>query len=93
MKKIVVGKHTLESLTTGMYADPFVIYREYIQNAADAIDAAVENGILKRDESEIIIDINVDDRSIMIYDNGLGVKSSIAEKTLVSIGNSKKKAN
>lgn len=29
---IQVGKYTLESLTTGMYSDPKIIYREYIQN-------------------------------------------------------------
>ena len=32
---IQVGKYTLESLTTGMYSDPKIIYREYIQNSVD----------------------------------------------------------
>ena len=39
-KDVVIGKYAIESLTTGMYTDPFVIYREYIQNATDAIDDA-----------------------------------------------------
>ena len=31
----------LESLTNGMYASPLDLYREYIQNAVDSIDAAI----------------------------------------------------
>ena len=37
-----VGKNVLETLTTGMYDDARFIFREYIQNAADQIDLAVE---------------------------------------------------
>ena len=40
MSEIIIGKHTLESLTSGMYADPYVVFREYIQNSTDAIDSA-----------------------------------------------------
>ena len=47
MGNIVIGKHALESLTTGMYSDPLVVFREYIQNSADAIDEALLKGILK----------------------------------------------
>ena len=32
---VEVGKFTLESLTTGMYSDPRIVYREYIQNSVD----------------------------------------------------------
>ena len=37
---IVIGKDVLELLSTSMYVDPMTIYREYVQNAADAIDEA-----------------------------------------------------
>jgi hypothetical protein len=43
---IVVGKDILEVLSNAMYVDPLAIYREYIQNAADAIDEARRTGIL-----------------------------------------------
>lgn len=43
-----IGKNILENLTTGMYADSKVIYREYVQNACDQIDKAVELGIIDR---------------------------------------------
>ena len=33
-----IGKHILSILTIGMYQDPRMIYREYIQNSADQID-------------------------------------------------------
>ena len=36
-----IGKNILDNLTTGMYSDSRVIYREYIQNACDQIDLAV----------------------------------------------------
>ena len=40
--EIRIGKNILENLTTGMYPDSRFIYREYIQNAADAIDDAIK---------------------------------------------------
>lgn len=45
-----VGKNILDNLTTGMYSDSKVIYREYIQNACDQIDLAIREGILSADE-------------------------------------------
>ena len=39
---LIIGKYTLESLTNGMYASPLDMYREYIQNAVDSFDEAVE---------------------------------------------------
>lgn len=90
MDNIVIGKHTLESLTSGMYADPYAVYREYIQNAADSIDDALRQGLLHSGEDNINIDINPSERKISIVDNGCGVPSSLAVKTLISIGNSRK---
>ena len=87
---IIIGKHTLESLTSGMYADPFVVFREYVQNCVDSIDNAVSQGILKRGEEQITVRLSPLERRIVIRDNGLGIASGLAEKTLISIGNSKK---
>lgn len=93
MQDIIIGKHTLESLTTGMYADPFVIYREYIQNAADSIDAAFDAGVLCRGEECIDIIIHFAEKRIVIKDNGLGAHFSEAASHLLSIGNSKKNSS
>lgn len=88
--EIVVGKYTLESLTTGMYKDPFILYREYIQNATDSIDEAIEKGILSSEEGCIKIIVNATDKEITIEDNGMGIESISAYKILTDIGNSKK---
>ena len=70
---IIIGKHTLESLTSGMYADPFVVFREYVQNCVDSIDNAVSQGILKRGEEQITVRLSPLERRIVIRDNGLGI--------------------
>ena len=89
-ENIVIGKHTLESLTSGMYSDPYVVYREYIQNCVDSIDEAIAAGILTDDDARITVSLFPNEHKISIEDNGIGVSSENAEKTLISIGNSKK---
>ena len=85
-----VGKNILDNLTTGMYKDSRVIYREYIQNACDQIDKAVEEGLL--DKNEALVDIFVDEinRYISIRDNATGVKTEVFEEELGDIANSNK---
>ncbi len=90
MSNIIIGKHTLESLTSGMYLEPYVVFREYIQNAADSIDEAIRAGILAQEEGSISIELFPLERRIIVKDNGTGISSSCAENVLVSIGNSKK---
>ncbi|MBC2579168.1 ATP-binding protein [Clostridium sp. DJ247] len=89
--EIIIGKYTLESLTTGMYKDPFILYREYIQNATDSIDEAAQKGILSNESGCIKIVVNDADKEIIIEDNGMGIDSINAYKILTDIGNSKKK--
>lgn len=93
MSNIIIGKHTLESLTTGMYADPYVVFREYVQNAADAIDNAVRQELLPKSAAEIVIHLSPTERTVVISDNGTGISVNEAEQTLISIGNSKKHLN
>lgn len=85
-----IGKFTLDSLTIGMYDDPLCVYREYIQNAAEAIDEALRQDGRKSDKCEIRITINPAEKSITIVDTGCGVKVSSAEKALLSAGDSEK---
>ena len=93
MSNIIIGKHTLESLTTGMYSDPYVVFREYIQNSTDAIDNAIRQRIIEAGSEEINIRLSPSERKIVISDNGTGICSDFAEQTLISIGNSKKSSN
>ena len=85
------GKNAIENLTTGMYEDSKIIYREYIQNAADSIDKALKNGLYQEDDEPTIdIDINPEDRVIKITDNAYGVKSQDIIKTLIDVADSEK---
>lgn len=85
---IVIGKHVLESLSTGMYSDPKAIFREYIQNATDSIDKAIAQGLIST--SDIHIQIDKEKRRISIRDNGQGIPADIALKKLCDVGNSGK---
>lgn len=87
---VVVGKYAIESLTTGMYTDPFVMYREYIQNAADSLDDAVKCGLLQENQATIKIRINPARQQITIEDNGTGIPYEQAYRFLSDIGNSRK---
>jgi molecular chaperone HtpG len=40
---VIIGVNILEILTTGMYRDSRIIFREYIQNSCDQINIAVKN--------------------------------------------------
>ncbi len=53
-----IGKNTIENLTTAMYEDLRILYREYIQNSADSIDRAIQYSLITADEAIIEIEIN-----------------------------------
>lgn len=90
MNNIEIGKFTLESLTTGMYTDPEIVFREYIQNFVDSLDKAIEENIINLDDCRIEIIIDSDRQVITIKDNGAGIPKDKAAKILTDIGNSTK---
>lgn len=92
MNKIKIGKYTLESLTTGMYVDPYVLYREYIQNAADSIDKAVNTKIINKENGKIVVNVLKDKCEIEITDNGVGISKDRVYSALMNVGNSEKKS-
>ena len=87
---LIIGKYTLESLTNGMYASPLDMYREYIQNAVDSFDEAIDKGIEFTEKLHIDISIDTSNNMVTIWDNGCGVKAEDAVNTLLDIGNSQK---
>lgn len=89
--EVQVGKYTLESLTTGMYSDPKIVYREYIQNSVDSLENAVQKGIIEQSSMRIDIIVSEENSRISIRDNGTGIKSSEVQATLMNVGNSKKR--
>lgn len=91
---VVVGKDVLELLSSAMYVDPLCIYREYVQNAADAIDEAQSQYLYsKKLRPRIDISINITERSIKIRDNGVGVPPNAFARRLTSLGASKKRGS
>ncbi|MBQ7705156.1 MAG: ATP-binding protein [Selenomonadaceae bacterium] len=90
MANYIFGVNILENLTTGMYRESQIIFREYIQNACDAIDKAISQKILAAGEGRIEIWIDTENRQISIEDNGAGISADEFETTLQSIAQSSK---
>jgi len=89
-----IGKDVIELITSGMYVSPVTIYREYLQNSADAIDAARSAGLLGAQEQGVV-DLKIDHgtRSVTIRDNGIGIPPKEAVQTLLAIGGSPKRGS
>lgn len=89
---VIVGKDVLELLSSSMYVNPLVIYREYVQNATDGIDDAAATGILPT-IGDGRVDISVDhiDRRVVIRDNGIGVANADFQARMLSFGASTKR--
>jgi molecular chaperone HtpG len=87
-----VGKDVLELLGSSMYIDSLSIYREYVQNSADAIEEATALGLLRPgDKGRIDIAIDSQNRTVRVRDNGTGIAKSSFVKMLVGLGASKKR--
>lgn len=87
---LLVGKDILELLSTSMYIDPMSMYREYIQNSADAIDLAQSAGLLHA-PGQVEIRIDQSARAIVIRDNGSGLGKEQFIHQLTALGGSKKR--
>ena len=80
----VLGGELLRLITGGMYDDPLVLYREYVQNAADAIAA--------EGPSAGCVQITIDplNSQITILDDGTGMSPGEAARRLIDVGRSPK---
>ena len=89
---VFVGKDILELLSSSMYVNPLSIFREYVQNATDAIDEAVALGHLASIDNGLI-EINLDhiDRRVVIRDNGRGLSNKDFQARMLSFGASEKR--
>lgn len=100
MAEYAFGANIIENLTTGMYQDSKVIYREYIQNACDQIDKAEQLGILRLRNTDskypdlgqgvINIWLKPETRYIVIEDNATGIKAADFQRILGNIADSDK---
>lgn len=79
-----VGGDILRLVTTGMYDNPLVIYREYLQNAADSLASLDDR------TGSVSVTIDPVGSQITILDNGAGLSPTDAIRHLVHIGKSVK---
>lgn len=87
----IVGKNLIEILMFSMYSDSLIIFREYVQNAFDAIVEAKRQGVLSNiKEGQVSITIDPVSRKIHILDNGVGINVSQAQPILLNIADSHK---
>lgn len=77
-----VGSDLLRLITAGMYDSPLILYREYLQNAADAT-AAKGSGTV-----HVMID-RIRSR-VAIRDDGTGLSPRDAARRLIDVGRSSK---
>jgi hypothetical protein len=90
-EEIVIGKDVLELFAGAMYADPLSIFREYIQNAADAMDEARSAGLAAHTDADVHIVFDHTERSIRIRDFGSGVPNKQFVRRLTALGASGKR--
>lgn len=94
-KKIVhqssIKKGMIDLLMFTLYPDARTIYREYVQNSLDAINLAVNQGILSKIKDGVVnIDIDSKQKSITIRDNGIGIDIDNAPSRILDISASTK---
>ena len=86
-----VRKKILSMLMFQLYSDERTIYREYAQNALDSINKAIDTRVLDQAKDGVVnIDIDVKHKVIKIKDNGAGIESANAVRTLLDISPSNK---
>lgn len=89
-RSVLLGKDVIEIVTSAMYASPITIYREYVQNAADAIDAARATSSLSTNGS-VTVQIDHSTRTVTVRDDGIGIASKDALALLLAVGGSTKR--
>ena len=80
----ILGGGLLRLITAGMYDNPLVLYREYLQNSADAITSRGDG------TGSVGIDIDPLESRVTITDDGTGLSPTDAVHRLIPIGNSTK---
>ena len=82
----LTGAGLLALVTTGLYDEPLSMYREYLQNAADAVSTSGTSV-----DARVDIAIDVTNRRVTIRDNGPGLSRGDAIDQLLPIGRSNKR--
>lgn len=79
-----VGASIVEIITESLYDKPIVIFREYVQNSADALNEVRRTGVTEN----LSIEIWKKQDSLYFLDNGTGIARESFAETMVSIAGS-----
>ena len=87
------SKRLLEMMINSIYTHKEIFLRELISNASDAMDklyfkSMSENTGITRSDMAIKLEVNKDDRKLIITDNGIGMTREELENNLGSIAKS-----
>ena len=88
------SKKLLDMMINSIYTNPEIFLRELISNASDAVDKLYylsltdKNVSVKKEDLEIRVSFNKDDRTITISDNGIGMNKEELEDNLGTIAKS-----
>jgi len=88
------SKKLLDMMINSIYTNPEIFLRELISNASDAIDKLYYRSLtdkkvkVKKDKLEIWINLNKEERTITIRDNGCGMTKEELEENLGTIAKS-----
>ena len=87
------SKKLLDLMINSIYTNKDIFLRELISNASDAIDKLhfqmlTDKAIKVKNDFEIFLTLNKDERTITISDNGIGMNEEELEKNLGTIAES-----
>jgi Histidine kinase-, DNA gyrase B-, and HSP90-like ATPase len=86
---IRIRRSMLETITLALYENPIILFREYVQNALDAHNAAVKMGKPRLPNIGVNIVVNEEAEKITITDNGYGIESRQEfQERMLSLGRS-----
>lgn len=88
---VSIGHDLLSLISSAMYVEPMIIYRELIQNSADAIDDATDAGLIKAGAGLVQLAIDGLHRRVVVRDNGSGISNDDFVKTMCAVGSSPKR--
>ena len=92
MAEPTMSLRLLETLTSALYEDPIILFREYVQNSIDAYNNEVNNDKAKAfDDFSVDIKVDKDNSIIQISDNGYGIPEKQFLFKMKLIGESEKK--
>lgn len=86
------GKKLLKICMGDLYPNPMVVYREYVQNACDALQEAEQKGLFDKNV-EKTVSIEIKSNSITIHDRGIGVRMDDVISSLIDLSFSQKSGN